>query len=250
MRPEHGPAPAENHSSPARVYNYLVGGELHSALDRDKAARILTVLPCAKKLAQAHRRFALSAVQRMLAAGITQFLDLGAGLPTAGTAAHAITAATGSARVVLVENHPDVAEQARRIADSRVHVLRADLTDTVTVLDHCTRTGGLDLDRPVGILAIDSLHLVDDHDQLGQALAAYRQAAAAGSVLAVSVLSDVSRTHSLADYLEFCAADGVPTRPVSKGQLLELLGRWARSPRVEVLGSDADLPAIAALVMI
>ena len=67
----------------ARVYDYLLGGKDNFAADRAVADRLLAVYPPVIETVPESRRFVERAVTWVAGQGITQFIDLGAGLPTA-----------------------------------------------------------------------------------------------------------------------------------------------------------------------
>jgi len=68
----------------ARIYDYYLGGKDSFAADRQAAARLLEAVPGAAVAAPENRAF-LGRAARFLAedAGVRQFLDIGAWLPTA-----------------------------------------------------------------------------------------------------------------------------------------------------------------------
>jgi S-adenosyl methyltransferase len=68
----------------ARVYDYLLDGKDNFAADRELAIHLLGIVPGMKESAHDNRSFVCAAAARAAADGITQFLDLGAGLPDAG----------------------------------------------------------------------------------------------------------------------------------------------------------------------
>ena len=69
---------------PARMYDYLLGGKDHFEADRGAIAALLKAVPNARTGARENRAFLGRAVKYLVAeAGIRQFLDIGAGLPTA-----------------------------------------------------------------------------------------------------------------------------------------------------------------------
>jgi hypothetical protein len=70
--------------SPARLYNYYLGGTDNFAADREAADAILAVMPEGRRVARENRRSFLRRVVGHLTAeeGIRQFIDLGTGLPT------------------------------------------------------------------------------------------------------------------------------------------------------------------------
>src|SRR3954467_5356055 len=114
----------------ARVYDFMVGGKDHFAIDRMAATKALEIMPDAQEAGRAARAF-LRRVVRYLAAeaGIRQFLDIGSGLPTA-TNVHQVAHEVGpAARVVYVDNDPMVLVHGRALlaADDNTTVIDADI---------------------------------------------------------------------------------------------------------------------------
>src|SRR5437868_8025053 len=68
--------------SVARMYDYYLGGKDNFASDRAIGDRILKMLPQTRQIARDNRAFLGRAVRHLAESGITQFLDIGAGLPT------------------------------------------------------------------------------------------------------------------------------------------------------------------------
>ena len=70
----------------ARVYDYWLGGSNNFRADQDAARAMIAIEPNIRAIARANRAFLGRAV-RFLAeeAGIRQFLDIGSGIPPAGT---------------------------------------------------------------------------------------------------------------------------------------------------------------------
>src|SRR3954447_23161297 len=68
---------------PARRYDYLLGGKDNFEADRSNAEMLAKVYPAARTTALENRKFLRRAVTMLAAeAGVRQFLDIGAGLPT------------------------------------------------------------------------------------------------------------------------------------------------------------------------
>jgi S-adenosyl methyltransferase len=65
----------------ARVYDYLLGGKDNFAADREVAAKLVAVYPPVIETVPESRRFVARAVTWVAGQGVTQFIDLGAGLP-------------------------------------------------------------------------------------------------------------------------------------------------------------------------
>lgn len=174
----------------ARTYDYFLGGKDNFAADRAAGERILQASPEVRSTLRANRSF-LGRVVRYLAgeAGISQFLDLGTGLPTAQNVHQVAQGANPSARVVYVDSDPVVLAHARAIlADEEdTAVVGADLRRPAAVLNDPELVRLLDLGRPVAMLMIAVLHFVPEEDNAAEIVARYREALAPGSYVAMSL---------------------------------------------------------------
>jgi hypothetical protein len=191
--------------NPARMYDYYLGGAHNFAVDREAADRVLAILPETREFAMRNREF-LQRVVRFLAveAGITQFLDLGSGIPTVGNVHEIAQAVRSDNRVVYVDHEPvAVAQSQRLLADNPyATVVHADIREHDTVLNHPETQRLLDFSRPVAVLTLQVLPFVPDADDPGRMIAAYRDACVSGSYLAVA--------HSLSfDYWPGAVAEAV-----------------------------------------
>src|SRR5690242_2015701 len=66
--------------SPARLYNYYLGGKDNFAADREAAEAILAVMPEGRQVARENRAFLRRVVHHLTTqVGIRQFIDLGTG---------------------------------------------------------------------------------------------------------------------------------------------------------------------------
>src|SRR5262245_8810191 len=90
--------------SPARMYDYYLGGKDNYRADREAVDKVKAVFPQASKLARANRKFLLRAVRYCAEAGIGQFIDLGTGIPTSPNVAEVARAVNPAAQVVGVDN--------------------------------------------------------------------------------------------------------------------------------------------------
>src|SRR5216683_1135888 len=66
----------------ARMYDFMLGGKDNYASDRDAVGKILAISPETPRRARFNREFLGRAVRYVSGQGVTQFLDVGAGLPT------------------------------------------------------------------------------------------------------------------------------------------------------------------------
>jgi S-adenosyl methyltransferase len=115
--------------------------------------------------ARANRAF-LGRVARYLTeeAGIRQFLDIDAGIPTAGNLHEIAQAIAPESRVVYVDYDPVVLAHARALLTSSesgaTAYIDADIRDTGAVLDRAAEL--LDFTKPVAVLALAVLHALPD----------------------------------------------------------------------------------------
>jgi DNA-binding HxlR family transcriptional regulator len=152
--------------SPARVWNYTIGGKDHYAVDREAAAAVLAAMPSLAVTARLSRRFQAAAVERLVGLGVTQFLDIGTGLPAAGAVHEVAQRAAPESRVVYVDNDPQVASHARALLvsspEGACSFLQTDAREPGKILAHAAET--LDLTQPVAICLLMLLHFIADDD--------------------------------------------------------------------------------------
>jgi hypothetical protein len=173
----------------ARVYDYFVGGKDNFTVDRDYANMVIEVAPKAPQAALNNREF-LRRVVRFLSveAGITQFLDIGSGLPTQGNVSEVAHETNPGAHVVYVDNDPMVYIHSKALlSDAKtVEIVNADARHPAEVLTDPAVLTLIDFDKPVGLLLIAVLHHLEDDDQPGAVVARFRDAMPSGSYLAIS----------------------------------------------------------------
>ena len=175
---------------PARVYDYMLGGSDNFAADRDMAELSIRVMPELLASARANRRFLVRAVRFLRASGITQFLDIGTGLPTSPSTHEVAQSGCPGARIVCVDNDPIVILRAGSLTAGSpgTLVVRADMRDVSHVLSAAGEL--LDFTRPVGLMFVASLHNIPDSDDPAGIVARYLAALAPGSYLVISHVTD------------------------------------------------------------
>jgi S-adenosyl methyltransferase len=197
----------------ARMYDYLLHGKDHLAVDRAAAAGIIRRYPEVALIARANREFQARAVRYVAARGITQFIDLGAGLPAAPNTHDSARQITPDARVAYVDHDPVVLAHARALlaVDSKVAVVAADIGNPGAVLADPALTSLIDLRQPVGVLLVSVLHFLPAAEA-DAAVAAFREQMAPGSYLVISAGTSTGTDPALVRSLQ-AAYDG--TAPVT-----------------------------------
>jgi S-adenosyl methyltransferase len=151
-------------ASAARMWNYWIGGTDNFPADREAGDRVLAAMPALPLVARMLRRFLITTVDELTAAGIRQFLDIGTGLPTADNTHEVAQRAAPESRIVYVDHDPQVIEQARALLTSsaagQTDYIQADLRDWAAISAGAQRI--LDFSRPVAVLLIAVLHFILD----------------------------------------------------------------------------------------
>jgi SAM-dependent methyltransferase len=205
----------------ARMYDHWLGGHDNFAADRIAAGAVTAAAPEAPALARANRRFLRRAVTCLAATGISQFFDLGTGLPTRGNVHEIAQRASPGARVVYVDNDPMVAAHARALKTGPgVAVLHADLRDPGAILADPVTRRLLDLSQPLAILFAAVLHFVSDADSPHAAVSRYLEAAAPGSHLVISHITSDPGPQTAAEVSAVYAATANPATPRTRAQIL------------------------------
>jgi hypothetical protein len=183
------PAPAFDTSVPnaARMYDYWLGGKDNFAADREAASRSAQAVPQLPWLARENRKFLGRAVRFCASAGITQFLDIGAGLPAMGSVHQVAQQVIAEPRVVYVDNDPLVVTHARALlATPRTAAVHGDLTRPAEFLGAAQTRELIDFSKPVAVLLVAVLHFVPDDVGPAASVARLRAAMAPGSYLVIS----------------------------------------------------------------
>ncbi|MFJ5708668.1 MULTISPECIES: SAM-dependent methyltransferase [unclassified Streptomyces] len=203
--------------SVSRMYDFYLGGSHNFEVDREAARKAMEFMPGLPKIMQANRAFMRRAVRFAVDNDVTQFLDIGSGIPTFGNVHEVAQAADPAARVVYVDHDPVAVAHSRAVlegVDGAV-VVPADLRKPADILGSPELTGLLDLDRPVALLLVAVLHFLEDADRPRDAVAELLDALAPGSLLVV--------THA--------SYEGVPVDQERAGGTVEVY-RTTRSPLV------------------
>jgi hypothetical protein len=173
----------------ARIYNYWLGGKDNFAADRETGDRVIAVRPTIIADVRANRDFMIRAVRYLAGeAGISQFLDIGTGIPAAPNVHEVAQAAAPRARVVYVDNDPIVLAHARALLSSSdegaTAYLDADLRDPEKILREAGEV--LDFGQPVAVLVVGILHLSPETDGPYSIVAQLLDTAPAGSYLVIN----------------------------------------------------------------
>jgi O-methyltransferase involved in polyketide biosynthesis len=145
------------------------------------------VNPAPPQLVRHNREFICAAAARAAATGISQFLDLGSGLPAHPAVHEAVRQVIPDARVCYVDIDPVavVHGEALLACGEGLAAVRADLTEPETVLADPRVSAVIDMSEPVAVILAAVLHFLSA-DAAAAVCARYMSRAARGSWLIAS----------------------------------------------------------------
>lgn len=171
----------------ARVYDYFLGGKDNFAADRELAQRLIATWPGILVLATQNKAFTDRAVTWVAGQGISQFIDMGCGLPTVPSTHGSARAVTPDVRVAYVDNDPIVVSHLNGLPtreQAGLTVVDGDARDTDRILDAVA--AGIDLSAPACLIMAAFLHFFPV--ETGQDLVArYTARLASGSYVIFTV---------------------------------------------------------------
>jgi O-methyltransferase involved in polyketide biosynthesis len=210
--------------SPARMWNYWVGGKDNFAADREAADKVLAAMPSLPMIARSVRRFLIDIVHTLAVDyGIRQFIDIGTGLPTADNTHDIAQRAAPESRIVYMDNDPVVLTHARALLTStpegKTDYIQADLQDTATILSAAART--LDFSQPIAVLLLAVLHFIPDPDDPYGIVKQLMDALPPGSFLVICHAPSDIHPEQVAEHTRrYVASGAAPMRPRSHEEVV------------------------------
>ncbi|MEV5721755.1 SAM-dependent methyltransferase [Amycolatopsis mediterranei] len=182
---------------PARIRDFLLGGENSYAIDRAWCAEQLRIMPSLRRIYRDERGFLLRAIRAALQEhGIDRFLAIDTGLPSAGSL-HKLVLPNDSGRVVYTDHDPVVIAHLSLLADQHPEHLACvpgAFTYPGTILSADDTKLLLAPRSPVGLVLVGVLDRIEDTHELTNALQCYTERLPAGSLVIV--------THATVDGLD------------------------------------------------
>lgn len=217
-------APVVDTSKPhaARMYDYFLNGKDNFAADRETADKALKAWPAIRTASRENRAFLGRAVRYLAAdAGITQFLDIGSGLPGVGNVHEVAQAVNPASHIVYVDNDPIVLAHGHALLmskpEGRSVYIDADMREPEKILSHPLTREVLDFTKPVALMLVSVLHFFTAEDQVRRIIGPLVDALPSGSY--------VTASHATAEFAPAAVEAG---RAYTRGG-------------VDVIGRDADV---------
>jgi S-adenosyl methyltransferase len=210
---------------PARIFNYLIGGNDHFAADREAAHHLYGQLPggldTARTIARAVYDFLVDAVRYLAAeAGIRQFVQFGSVVRVLANVHDVAQEIAPDARVVYVVNDAVVLAHAHELRASSpegvTSIVHGDLRDLPGLMREVRLT--LDLTQPVAVIVQGVLHYMGGDDDPRAFVTQVVDLIAPGSYLVV--------THAASDL-----GDAQIMEAAKRQEELTRAMRWRMIPR-------------------
>jgi hypothetical protein len=180
----------------ARMYDYFLGGKDNFAADRETAQKALAAWPAIRVASRENRAFLGRAVRYLAAeAGITQFLDVGSGLPGVGNV-------LSHGRALLVSK-----------PEGKSVYIDADMREPEKILAHPLTRDTLDFTKPIALMVVSVLHFFTNDDEVRRIVRPLVDALPSGSYFAAS--------HATAEFAPAAAEAG---RAYTRGGV-DVIGR-------------------------
>jgi hypothetical protein len=206
----------------ARIWNYWMGGKDNYEIDRAVGDASLEIDPDIATMAIESRKFLIRAVTHLAGeVGITQFLDIGTGLPTLRNTHEAAQEVVPDARIVYVDNDPLVLTHARALLTSAtesgvVEYVEADYHEPEKIIS--TARSVLDFDQPVAVMFMGVLGHARSYEDLHRIVRTTLDAVPGGSYLVYWDGTDDSDAY-VRLCQEYAKSGGVPYVPRTQQEL-------------------------------
>jgi hypothetical protein len=187
----------------ARIWNYWMGGKDYFQVDKRAGDEFAALYPGIRDMARASRLFLIRVVSYLAGeAGVRQFLDIGTGLPTNENTHEVAQRIAPGARVVYVDNDPQVMAHARAlltgITPDTTAFIDGDVNDPEQII--AAARAKLDFTRPVAVMLMGVLgHIGDpaerDDEHALSVVSRLKAALPAGGYLVLRDATDTVEAH-------------------------------------------------------
>jgi len=195
----------------ARMYAHWLGGKDSFEADRAAADAILERFPEVADVARANRAFLARAVRHVAQQGVSQFIDIGVGLPASPNVHEIAREQQPDARVLYLDRDPVVLTHARALlaVDDNIAVMAGDAGDPARALACRALTRLIDAGEPVCVILGSVLHFLAA-DEADDAVAVFRRWMDPGSYLVISAGTSTGTDPELLRQLQAAYGDTAP----------------------------------------
>ncbi|WOX16401.1 SAM-dependent methyltransferase [Streptomyces sp. N50] len=204
----------------ARMYDYFLGGKDNYPVDWEAAEKVISLFPAVRQMARVNRDFMHRASRLLAERGISQFLDIGTGIPTRPNLHQVVQAINPRARVVYADNDPIVLRHAEALLHSTPEgsttYVQADVREPGKILAAAREQ--LDFEQPIAVSLVALLHLVADEDDPRRIVGELLDSLTSGSYLALSHATGDFDPETWARVVEVYRKGGSPAQVRSRAE--------------------------------
>ncbi|MGW4277656.1 SAM-dependent methyltransferase, partial [Streptomyces seoulensis] len=208
----------------ARMYDYFLGGITNFPADREAAGRAMAAFPSVLIAARGNRAFMHRSTRHLARSGITQFLDIGTGIPTSPNLHEVAQAVSPRTRVIYTDNDPIVLAHARALLRSHPEgstaYMQADVTDPGALLEHPVLRSTFDFGAPIALSLNALLHFITDRHDAHGIVERLKAALPSGSTLTISHVTPDFDPEAIARLTAVYEAAGTPAAEKPGGVLM------------------------------
>lgn len=186
------------------------------------AERINQAYPDLRLGALANRSFLRRAVRFIVKQGITQFLDLGSGLPTVGPVHEIAASLNPNSRTVYVDNDPIAVTHSQSIlkGNTSAVIIEEDIRNIENVFENRAFKNLIDIHQPLAVLLIAILHFITDDAIANDILKKIHSRIASGSFVVISHYTLEDAPSSMKEHLKrFSSKSNDPAKPRSVAEI-------------------------------
>jgi O-methyltransferase involved in polyketide biosynthesis len=172
----------------ARIWDYWLGGKDNFASDREQAELMLAINPLSAQMARENRQFLYRSVSHVAEQGIRQFIDVGAGLPTAVNTHEIARRVAPEAKVAYLDHDLLVVRHAEALLATSpgVIALWGEAADPEAILADPALNKLIDFTEPVCVVLCGVLHFLDV-TAARETVATFVRSVAPGSYMIMSI---------------------------------------------------------------
>ncbi|KAJ2981173.1 hypothetical protein NQ176_g2189 [Zarea fungicola] len=173
--------------SVARMYDVYLGGTHNFSSDREAVEAVKAALPDIIEIAVEGRAFLGRVIRFMCSQGVTQFIDIGSGLPSSENTHQVAQKYQAHARVVYVDIDPIAVAHGKSILGDNPDTafIYGSALEVKKILDDDQTKRLIDFSKPVGIVMMGLVHFFSV-EQSRDLLAQLKQCLAPGSLLGLT----------------------------------------------------------------
>ncbi|TDC86073.1 SAM-dependent methyltransferase [Actinomadura sp. 7K507] len=204
MADDHGNGPAEKIDTTvpqsSRIWNYWMGGKDHYEIDREAGDAYAAGYPGIFAQARESRNYLMRVVEFLAGeAGVSQFVDVGTGLPTMQNTHEVAQRINPETRIVYFDNDPVVLAHARALLSNTTPegvtvYIDSDFHRIDKIIADAQKT--LDLSQPVALMFMGVLGHAESWESARSTISGLMNEVPSGSYLAHWDGADTSAAHN------------------------------------------------------